>query len=413
MKYAAFVSRVTCMGLIVLGAAASAACRGSAESGRGGQKDDTLPVTVVEVRAVDVPREVEAVGTLHAHDETMISAEVEARVERLAADMGDTVEAGAPLVVLDAEKLRYRVEEQRAALDQARARIGAQGTELPPIEETPEALSTLAERTEAEQRLTRARQLAERKLLPAEELERAETQLRTARAAHDAALASARTLRAEITAREAALKTADRALRDTVIRAPFRGVVAERLVSPGQFLRLQTPVMRIVRMHPLRLTAEIPERFAPAIRVGHALSLRVDAYPDRAVDGRVTRVSPDVNRQSRAFAIEAEVPNEDGTLKPGTFARVRIVTDRVDRTIAIPAGAVQTRYGRSVVFVVRDGKLAASEVKLGDRLGPKVEVVEGLSAGSLIVTENVEGLADGMAVAPKVTDGSAPAEEAR
>ena len=101
-------------------------------------------------------------------------------------------------------------------------------------------------------------------------------------------------------------------------------------------------------------------------------------------EGRITRMSPDVNPRSRAFAIEGEVPNPDGSLKPGTFARVRIVTDRVDRTIAIPAAAVQTRYGRSVVFVVRDGKLAAAEVEVGDRLGPRVEIVKGVTAGSTI-----------------------------
>ena len=355
----------------------------------------------MEVRQIDVPREVEAVGTLNAQDEAVVSAEVEARVARLAADMGDKVAAGAPLVVLDAEKLRYRVEEQRAALNQARARLGARGAELPPIEQTPEVLSTLAQRKEAEQRLTRARQLAERKLLPAEDLERAETQLQTAHAAHEAALAAARNLHAEIAAREAALKGADRELHDTVIRAPFEGVVAERLVSAGQFVRVQTPVMRIVRMHPLRLSAEIPERFAPSVRVGHALSLRVDAYPDRRVEGRITRLSPAVDPKSRAFAIEGEVPNSDGTLKPGTFARVRVLTDRVDRTIAIPVTAVQTRYGRSVVFVVKEGKLSASEVQLGDRLGPRVEILKGITPGSVIVADDVEGLSDGIVVAPR------------
>ena len=389
-----------CIGLLSV-AATITACSGSAETNRSAKTPDAPAVPVMEVQATDVPREVEAVGTLNAQDETVVSAEVEGRVARLAADMGDRVSKGSALVVLDAEKIRYRLEEQRAALEQARARLGARGTELPPIESTPEVASALAQRKEAEQRLARAQQLADRKLLPAEDLERAQTQLEVARAAHDAALAAARNVHAEINAREAARRGAERELQDTTIRAPFDGVVAERLVTPGQFVRVQTPVMRIVSMHPLRLAAEIPERFAPAIRVGHVLSLRVDAYPDRAIEGRVTRLSPAVNLKSRAFAMEGEVPNPDGTLKPGTFARVRIVTDRVDRTIAVPVSAVQTRYGRSVVFVVKDGKLAASEVKLGDRLGPRVEILEGISAGAVIVADNVEGLSDGLAVTPR------------
>jgi len=168
--------------------------------------------------------------------------------------------------------------------------------------------------------------------------------------------------------------------------------------------------MRLVRLHPLRLTAEIPERFGPAIRVGHVLNLGVDAYPDRPVEGRVTRISPDVNLKSRAFSIEGEVPNADGALKPGTFARVRIVTDRVDRILAVPVTAVQTRYGRSLVFVVRDGKLTGAEVKLGDRLGSRVEILNGIEAGVTIVSEGVEGLSDGLTVAPRV---ARPAGERR
>jgi len=393
--------------VVSLGAAALAAtvlvasCSGTATGKSGSGSGDAVAVNVIEVKPLEIRREIEAVGTLGARDETVVSSEVEARVARLAADMGDHVAANAPLVVLDGEKLRYRADEQRAALEQTKAKLGATGPELPTVDQTPDVLSALARRNEAEQFAVRARQLAAKNLLPAQELERAETELQTARAAHQAAVASARNLLAEVTAREATLNRATRDLQDAVIRAPFDGVVAERLVSPGQFVRVQTPVMRLVRLDPLRLTAEVPERFAPAIRVGHTLSLRVDAFPDRAVEGRVTRISPDVNLKSRAFAIEGEVPNPDGALKPGTFARVRIVTDRVDRILALPVTAVQTRYGRSVIFTVKDRKAKETEVKLGDRIGANVEVLQGLEAGDTIVSDGVEALSDGLAVAPR------------
>jgi RND family efflux transporter MFP subunit len=390
-----------------LGAAALAAtilisaCSGTASGKSGSGSTDAVAVNVIQIKPLEIRREIEVVGTLGARDETMVSSEVEARVARLAADMGDHVAANAPLVVLDNEKLRYQADEQRAALEQTRAKLGATGTELPTVDQTPDVQSALARRNEAEQFAVRARQLAAKNLLPAQELERAETELQTARAAHQAAVASARNLLAEVTAREATLNRATRNLQDAVIRAPFDGVVAERLVSPGQFVRVQTPVMRLVRLDPLRLTAEVPERFAPAIRVGHTLSLRVDAFPDRAVEGRVTRISPDVNLKSRAFAIEGEVPNSDGALKPGTFARVRILTDRVDRILALPVTAVQTRYGRSVIFSVKDHKAKETEVKLGDRIGANVEVLQGLEAGDTIVSDGVEALSDGLAVAPR------------
>ncbi len=401
----------SCRWLTLTAILAVGGCGGAAK-GRTENGAAALPVNVLQVSLVEVRRDVEAVGTLAAHDEAIVSAEVEARVARLAADMGDRVAKGAPLVILDAEKLQYRADEQRAALNQTRARLGARGEELPAPEQTPEVISAIARRTEAEQAVARSRQLAARNLLPAQDLERAETQLQTAKAAYDAALASARNLLAEVSARSAALKGASRELQDTVIRAPFEGVVAERLVSAGQFVRVQTPVMRIVRLHPLRLTAQIPERFAPAIRVGQTIGVRVDAYPDRPVEGRVTRISPDVDQRSRAFAIEAAVPNLDGALKPGTFARVRLVTDQVDKTVAVPVTALQTRYGRTVVFVVRDGTLAAAEVKLGDRLGQRVEILEGITAGTVIVADGVEGLTAGQTVAPRAASGKRDPGEA-
>jgi RND family efflux transporter MFP subunit len=366
---------------------------------------DGVPVKVMQVERIELRREVEAVGTLAAKDQAVVSAEVGGRVARLAADMGDRVREGAPLVFLDAEKLKYRVDEQQATLDQTRARLGARGAELPPPEQTPDVLSAAAKHAEAEQQLERARRLSARNLVSKEDLERAETQLQTARAAHEAAIASERQLRAEIAGREAALRGATRELQDAVIRAPFDGVVAERMVSQGQFVAVQAPVMRLVRLQPLRLMAEIPEKFGPGIHVGQVISLLTDAFPDTPVEGRVTRISPDVNLKSRAFSIEADVPNADGALKPGTFARVKVATNQVDRALVVPVSAVQTRYGTSVVFTVRDNTLTGTEVKLGDRLGTRVEILEGLEPGATIVAEGVDGLSAGTkVVARKVTD---------
>jgi len=318
-----------------------------------------------------------------------------------------------PLVFLDAEKLKYRADEQQAGLDQTRARLGARGTELPAPEQTPDVLSAAAKRVEAEQALERARRLAAKNLVSQEDLEKAQTQLQTARAAHETAIAAERELRAEVAAKEATLRGANRELQDAVIRAPFDGVVAERMVSQGQFVTVQAPVMRLVRLHPLRLTAEIPEKFGPGIHVGQVIALRTDAYPDTPVEGRITRISPDVNLKSRAFSIEADVPNEDGALKPGTFARLKVATNHVDKALVVPATAIQTRYGTSMVFIVRDGTLASAEVKLGDRLGQRVEISEGLEAGATIVSDNVDGLSAGIRVVPrKAKDAGAPAKDA-
>src|SRR5438094_1677345 len=372
------------------------------------RSDRTAEASERSVRAVkveaaqvrDVRRQVDVVGTLAATEEVVVSAEVEGRVARLARDLGDRVAAGSPLVELDQEKLKYKAEAQHAALDQARAKYGAAPDgELPALDRTPDVQRTSAQLADAKQQLERAESLAARKLIAQSDLDQARTRFDTARAAREAALASARQLRADIEAQAASLRLAERDLRESTIRAPFDGYVAERLVSLGQFVQTQTPIMRIVRLYPLKLTAEVPEKFAPWVNAGREIALRVDAYPDRVVEGRIVRISPSVNLKSRAFAIEGAVPNADGRLKPGTFARVQIATDHVDRAVTIPAAAVQSRYGTNRVFVVRNDQLAGREVVLGDRLGDRVEVSQGLDAGTPIVAVDVEQLADGMRVA--------------
>lgn len=363
-----------------------------------GQKARAIRTETAQVR--DVRRQVDVVGTLAAREEVVVSAEVDGRVARLVHDLGDRVAAGEALIELDAEKLQYRAEAQRAALEQARARYGAAGDgELPSLDRVPAVVSTGAQLAEAQQQLERAKNLASRNLLPRSDLETAQTRFDTARAAHDAAMASARQLRADIESQTSSLRLAQRNLRDAIIRAPFDGYVAERLVSQGQYIQTQAPVMRIVRLQPLKITAEVPEKFAPWIQTGRAITVRVDAYPTQVFAGKVVRIAPAVNLRSRAFAIEGEVPNDDGRLKPGTFARVQITTDHVDRAVTIPAAAVQSRYGTNRVFVVQNGQLAGREVVLGDRLGDRVEVAQGLEPGTPIVGGDVEQLADGMRVA--------------
>ncbi|MEZ5318393.1 MAG: efflux RND transporter periplasmic adaptor subunit [Vicinamibacterales bacterium] len=361
---------------------------------------DVRQVRVETVDIRDLRRAVDVVGTLAARDEVVVSAETAGRVITLERDLGDRVDPGDVLVALDPEKARYGVEAQRAGLAQARAKYGAPDAgDLPPLDHVPAVVSAAAQLADARQRLERAKSLAAGHLISDSDLETAQTRYDTAVASHQEALASARELRADIEAKTSALRLAERGLRDTEIRAPFRGFVAERLVSVGQYVQAQTPIMRLVQLHPLKVTAEIPEKFAPWIERGREVSVRVDAFPSETFTGRIVRVSPSVNLRSRAFAVEGEVPNPDGRLKPGTFARLAITTDHVDRAITIPLTAVQSRYGTNRVFFVRDGVLEGHEVVLGDRLGDRVEVTEGLDAGAAVVAADVEPLTDGMKVA--------------
>ena len=357
------------------------------------------PVRTELVRLESIRRAIEVVGTLAAEDEVTLSAQAEGQVSRIVADLGDRVTAGQALIELDREKPQYSLDQQSAAFKRALARFGASDIDhLPPIEETPDVQRAAAELELAKQVFERAQELGRRQLVPRQTVDDAESTLRAKQAGYNAALQSAKDLRAEIDASMAAMKLAERQLRDTAIRAPFDGYVQKRLVQLGEYVRMQAPVISLVRMDPLKLTAEIPEKMAPWVTVGQPVELHVDAYPNRAVPGRISRISPAVNASTRAFAFEARVPNQDALLKPGTFARVHIESGKVDEVMTLPYTALQFRYGASRVFVVNGDRLAAREIKIGDRIGDRVEVVDGMKAGDTVATSDVDKLADGQKV---------------
>ncbi len=351
------------------------------------------------VRQEPVRRTVEVVGTLAAEDEVTVSSQVEGVVSRIAADLGDRVSAGQALVELDREKLQYNLDQQKASLARALAKYGASAPgQLPAIEQTPDVQKAAAELQQARQAQQRAEELHKRQLIPKQQLDDADATLRAKQAIYDAALQNAKNLRADIDASNASMKLADRQVRDGVIRAPFNGYVQKRLVSLGELVKAQMPVMSVVRMDPLKVTAEIPERLAPWIKVGQPVELHVDAYPDTTIEGTVSRISPAVNTQTRSFPFEAHVPNHDILLKPGTFARVHIETSKVDQVVTLPYDALQYRYGVNRVFVVDGGRLAARELKVGERLGDRIEITGGVAPGEAVALTDVEKLVDGQKV---------------
>ena len=386
--------------LALAAAAFAAGCARHETAQARGRDDAARSVQVENVREESVRRAVEIVGTLAAEDEVTVSSQVEGVVSRIAADLGDRVEAGQVLVELDREKLQYSADQQRATLARALARYGAsEPGSLPPIEQTPDAQKAAAELQQAKQAFQRADELHKRQLVPRQQLDDAEAMLRAKQATYDASLQNAKNMRADIDASNAALKLAERQLRDSYIRAPFSGHVQKRLVSLGELVKAQMPVMSVVRVDPLKVTAEIPERMAPWIRVGQPVQLEVDAFPDARIEGTVSRISPAVNPQTRAFPFEARVPNRDARLKPGTFARVHIETAKVDRVLTLPYSTLQYRYGVNRVFLVEGDHVVARELKTGERYGDRIEVIAGVSAGDTVAASDIERLADGMKVA--------------
>lgn len=399
-------SRLTVIPVVV--AVGTTGCSKADTAQARGRDTAAKRVSVETVRKDSTRRSVDVVGTLAAVDQVTISSEADGKVSRILADLGDRVSAGETVIRLDSEKQQYSSDQQKAALARALAQYGAPDPQhLPDIEKTPDVQKAAAELQQARQAHERAQELQRRALIPKQQLDDAEATLRAKQAGFESALQTAKNLRASIQASEASAKLADRQLRDTDIRAPFDGYVEKRLVNLGELVKTQMPVMTVVRMDPLKVMAEIPERMAPWISTGQPVELRVDAYPDKKFTGKLSRISPTVNTSTRAFPFEALVPNADASLKPGTFARVHIETGRLDETVTVSYAALQYRYGVNRVFVVDGDKLVVRELKVGERLGDRIEILSGVSPGEQVAITDVEKLADGM----KVTTGAAKSTE--
>ncbi|HET6899738.1 MAG TPA: efflux RND transporter periplasmic adaptor subunit, partial [Vicinamibacteria bacterium] len=333
-----------------LAAAAGGCARGrAAEDGRGPKP---VKAHVVPVVSRSVQRTVDSVGSLFPFEEVTVGAEVEGRVAQVFVDVGDAVSRGRALVKIVPVELGLTLEQERAALEQIQARLTAPGggAVLKDPKEAAEVKRAAADRTDAEQKYQRATELFAQGLISKGTFDEAEARYNGARAGYDMAVQNVLTLRAQAAQRTASVALAGKKLSDTVIRAPFEGHVKDRMVSPGQYVKVQTPVMVIVDTNRLRARLKVPEKMAGWVAVGQPVKVQVEAYPDRAFEGAVSRMNPSVDPQTRSFDVEALLENRDGVLKPGFFARASIVSSRVDQALVVPQDALRYLYGVYKVY---------------------------------------------------------------
>jgi RND family efflux transporter MFP subunit len=370
----------------------AAGCTG--ESRATASQDKAAPPPPREVRVLTVaeervPRTVVSTGALVAEDQVIVGTKVPGRLAEIAVDMGTRVRRGQVVARLDAGDYRLRVEQAEAALQQARVRLGlpATGTEerVNP-EETSIVRQARAVLEEARLTRDRASRLVEQDLIARAQFDTAEANLKVAEGRYHDALEEVRTRQALLAQRRSEVELARQQLADTAMLTPIDGAVAVKQASVGEYLAAGAPVAIVVRVHPLRLRVNVPEREAADVRVGQAVRLTVEGDP-ATYHGRVARLSPIVQEQNRTLAVEAEVPNERGVLKPGAFARAEIVTEASQPVIRVPAASIVSFAGLEKVLAVRQGKIAELRVQTGRRTADTVEVLAGLRAGEQIVRE--------------------------
>jgi multidrug efflux pump subunit AcrA (membrane-fusion protein) len=386
--------------LLLLLVVSAAACSGasSAAPGPAAQSAETRAVKVVRVDMRPLARSITVTGTLAAEEQVMLSLKVTGRLEELLADLGSRVTRGQVLARLTPTDFDLRLRQAEASLQQARARLGLDPMgdgDVVDIDQTGLVRQARAALDEARRQRERIATFVQRGISARADFESADAQMQIADGRYQDALEEVRNRQAVLAQRRSELALARQQLDDTTLRSPIDGVIRERLAFAGEYRAAGTPIFTVVQQHPLRLQLAVPERVSASVRVGQAVRVMVEGDHD-VYEGRVARLSPSIAEGNRTLPIEAEVPNQAGRLRPGTFAKAEIVTEEAPGLV-VPQSALVVFAGVEKLLLVRDGKVHEQRVRTGRHLGERVEIIEGLQAGDLVIV-SPGGLADGAAV---------------
>jgi len=336
--------------LILIGASAALAQQKPGES-------PPTPVRAEPVTRATLNVEVTAVGTLRADETVIIRPEIAGRVAIIHFREGQAVGAGEPLVTLDQE-------EYKAQLAGSAAEAGMDDISF-----------------------KRLQDLQRKNLASQQNLDEAKAKLDASRAR----------------------QTLDRVRLDkTVIRAPFAGTVGLRLVSPGAYVKPGDDLANLESLGSMKLDFRVPETYLARLSVGQTLAARVDAYPEQTFEGAIYAIDPALDPETRTVLLRARLPNRDNRLRPGLFARVSLILERRENALVVPEQAIVPLGQTPFVYRVVEGKAAVASVKLGLRRPGQVEILDGLAAGDLVVTDGQLKIRDGAAVTVQAPPGARP-----
>jgi RND family efflux transporter MFP subunit len=355
-----------------------------------------LPVIKAAVLTIESrkwPAIVRTQGSLIADEVTVVGAKVAGRVAEVHVDLGDLVSSGAPLAMLDQDEFRLQISLSQAQLMQSRAALGLKPEE--PVEnldayQSPPVREARAVWEESRTKIDRVRQLRVRNAATQDELEQAISAEGVAEARYASAVNAVRERIAQIVVRAAELSLAQQRLADTVIHAPFDGLVQERHVARGSFVQVGDSIITFVRTGRLRFRGMMPERHAHRLALGEQLTLRIEGVVQPR-PATITRISPSVDEMSRSLVFEAQVENPDGVLRTGLFAEAEVVVDPNARAVVVPQSAVLEFAGAEKVWKVVDGVSREQTVQTVHRSPDEVEIVRGLAEGDQILRDATRG----------------------
>lgn len=414
------------------------------EGGRKGFVEVTVTTQTATERRVE--RRVSLVGYLQGIEEVTLTPKVEGRVKTLLHDVNASLAPDTPVLILDDVDLKLAEGEAQRALELELARVGLTADKLPARgKEEDTILATLPAVIRARNLEENAQRRLQRNLsvgggtVAAEDLDQARTDLRVAQANYQQQMIESRSAIASAREKLARLHSAQQRLRDATLRVPvpsterlaeiaqargvesvtladIRYVIAQRMVSEGEQIRMTSQgVLKLVLDRPLKLVATVPDRYLPEVQVGQPVWLQVAAYARQRFQGSVVRINPTIDRGNHTFTIEVSMPNEDRKLRAGMFCQASIQTRQEDTALVVPEEAVVSFAGVDKVFAVRDGKAHEVLVRLGERMETTgsgrrqawLEIIGELRPGDQVATSGQTQLADGTPVRVRT---SRPAE---
>lgn len=417
------------------GSSAESAGRGGGRKGSAGEggpagADAAAPVQVSTVRVATrpVPAYIEATGSLAATESSNVASQGSGQVVSTPVSVGAFVRQGTVIARLNERDARLRLQQARAGVSQAvagvrqaEARLGLSPGGRFDASTIPEVRSAGAayQSALAAQRLAEANERRYAELVETGDVARsvydqyrtqAETarqQTNVARQAMETAVNLARqnnqaiqTAQAEVESARAAASIAEKAVADTVIRAPYSGYVSDRPIAVGEYITPSSVVATILLTNPLKLQLQVPELEAPRIQIGMPVSTSVDAYPDRKFAGRVTAVNPAVDPASRSFTVEAAIENTDNTLRSGMFATARITQPGGGQSVYVPSEAVVRDQNTNSfrVFTVKENAAHLKVVQIGDEENGWVQILTGVQPDEEVAVNNLQQLYEGARV---------------
>src|SRR5258705_12890078 len=352
--------------------------------------DAKAPRQVRTAAVVESPfgETVTANGTLAAFAQTTASVKVPGRLRAISVDLGSVVGRGQVIAQLEPEDYKLRVQQAEAALAQARARLGLSpdGTDdkVDP-EQTGTVRQARAVLEEAKFSRDRAARLVEQGVIAKADYDAADSVYKVAQSRYQDAYEEIRNRQGVLAQRRSEVALARQQLKDTSVYAPLDGIVQEKRASVGEYLAAGAPVVNIVRMDPLRLRAEVPERDAHNIHLGQNVRVTVEGDANAYI-GQIMRLSPVIAEQNRILMVEADVRN-NGKLRPGSFAHAEIVTNDSKMAVTVPNNAIVNFAGIEKVIVVQNGKALEKPITTGRRSPEVTEILSGISVGAKVVVD--------------------------